>query len=240
MKLKNLEMALFVICALGVVMASSAFAARAVTEDQTWTIEGVTLSGSESVSSTGTGTLITKVGTTPLELEAANIRCLSCKIENSGSPSSAVGSGTLEFTGVTVKTPAVCAAKNIGGTVGIIKTNALEIKADYMMEAGKEPNYILFKPVGSSTLFVELELLKGSGACPLSGKYKVTGEVFAKSVDGTGIGAERQEVKSSEEINKEASNKAEPLQFGGVAAVLNGSASFALSGANSDLDFGTK
>ena len=234
MKLKKLGMALVVVLALTAIAVSSASAA-AVTEDQTWTIEGVTLGGSESVSSTGSGTFVTKVGTTPLEWSETGINCISCTISNSGG--SAVGSGSLEFTGVTVKTPSTCAARNVGGTTGIIKTNALEIKADYMIGTS---NYILFKPVGSSTLFFEVELLKGSGACQISGRYKVTGEAFAKSVNGTGVDEATQTVTFSGAINKEASGKASPTELGGVLAELNASASFALSGANNGKKFGTK
>jgi len=233
MKLKKLGMALFVVLALGAIAVSSASAA-AVTEDQTWTIEGVTLSGSESVTSTGSGTLVTKVGTTPLELESTGINCVSCTISNSGG--SAVGSGSLEFTGVKVKTPATCAARNPGGTVGIIKTTPLNVKADYMIGTS---NYILFTPATPS-LFTELELLKGSGGCAISGKYLVTGEVFVKSNNGTGVDEVTQAVTSSGKINEEASGKTNALQFGGVAAELNGTASFVLSGTNKGKKFGTK
>jgi hypothetical protein len=234
MKLKKLGMVLFVILALGAIAVSSASAA-ATTEDQTWTIEGVTLSGSESVSSTGSVTLITKVGTTKLELNATGINCLSCTISNSGG--SAVGSGTLEFTGATVETPPTCKVKNPSGTTGIIKTKALEVKADYMIGTA---NYILFKPAGTSSLFTEVELVKGTGGCPIAGPYTVTGEVFVKSINGTGVDEAIQKVESSGAINDEASGKTEPLLFGGMKAELIGTASFALSGTNKGKKFGTK
>jgi hypothetical protein len=234
MKLKKLGMTLFVVLALGAIAVGSASAA-AVTEDQTWTIEGVTLSGAESVSSSGSATLKTTVGTTPLTISATGINCLSCTISNSGG--SAVGAGILEFTGVTVETPATCAARNVGGTTGIIKTKSLEVKADYMIGTA---NYILFKPAGASSLFTEVELVKGSGGCPISGPYNVTGEVFVKSVNGTGVDATTQAVESSGTINETASGKTEPLLFGGKHAELIGTASFALSGTNKGKAFGTK
>jgi hypothetical protein len=235
MRLKKLGTALVVVLALGAIAVSSASAA-AVTEDQTWTIEGVTLSGSESVSSSGAGELKTTVGTTPLKLsEATGINCLSCTISNSGG--SAVGSGSLEFTGVTVETPATCAATNVGSTLnGVIRTKALEVKADYMIGTA---DYILFKPA-TGTLFAEIELMKGSGGCPISGPYNVTGEVFVKSVNGTGVDEVIQKVESSGTINETASGKTEPLLFGGKKAELIGTASFALSGANKGKKFGTK
>ena len=227
MNMKRLGTALVVVLACGAIAVSSASAA-AVTEDQTWTIEGVTLSGTQSVSSTGSGTLVTKVGATPLELTATGINCLSCSIYNEGS---AEGHAELELFGVTVKTPAVCAVS--GRT---IRTEWLRIKADYMIGTS---NYILFEPVLAPTI-ARITLVKGTGSCPISGSYRVTGEVFVKSVNGTGVDEVNQKVESSEAINKEASGKTEPLQFGGVAAVLNGSASFALSVTNVGKKFGTR
>ena len=235
MNVKKLGVAMITLLACAALTASGALAA-AVTTDATWLVgsSGTVLSGSETVSATGTNSLVWHIGTTPFELSSTGLNCLSCTIQNTAG--TAVGSGSLEFTGVTAKSSPACAARNVGGTTGIIKTNALEIKADYMIGTS---NYILFKPVGSSTLFFELELLKGSGSCSLAGKYKVTGEVFVKSVNGTGVYEATQKVESSRAINEEASGKTEPLQFGGVAAVLNGSATFALSGARKGEVFGT-
>ena len=230
MKLKKLGMVLVVICALGVVMASSAFA-KAETEDQTWTIVGVTIpeGTAQPVESNGSGTLVTTVGTTPLELTSTEIKCLSCTIENSGG--SAVGSGSLEFQNVKVKTPSTC---KVNGEK--VTTVPLKVKADYMIGTS---TYVLFEPA-TGTQFAELKLEKGTGGCAISNPYTVTGKVFAKSTNGTGVDTVTLDFTTSGAINKEASGEEKPLLFGGAKAELNGEFSIKLKTTNVGKAFGTK
>jgi len=187
------------------------------------------LSGSETVTSTGSGELVTTVGSTPLVLNSTGLSCSGCKIENSGG--AAIGSGKLEFTGVTVKEPATCAVSG-----GKVTTLALKVQADWMKATGEEPNYILFEP-NSGTTFATLTLVAGSGSCPLAGSYIVSGKVFVQSVNATGTQKIEQPVNSSGTINSTAGGE---LKFGSKTAALNGSGTFVLSGAKAGSTFGTK
>ena len=176
MKLKKLGTALVVVLALGAVMVSSASAA-AVTEDATWRTgaAGTVLTTVESVNTTGSGELVTEVGSTKLVLKATGLECLSCTVQNTGG--TAVGAGKLKFTGVTVVTPAPCAVAG-----GSVTTTALNLKADYMGVAGPTAsnNAALFVPV-EGTRFATVELVKGTGACALAGSYPVTGSQYVST-----------------------------------------------------------
>jgi hypothetical protein len=113
-----------------------------------------------------------------LVLEAKKVSCIGCKIWNEGG-TTAVGSGEIEFTEVTAVTPASCKVKNKK-----VLTKPLSAKADYMEKVeGVETatNYIQFKPVGATFATVNLE------GCLIAGPYNVTGSVFAKTWNGTGV-----------------------------------------------------
>jgi hypothetical protein len=84
MRLKKLGMTLFVVLALGAVMASSALA-TAVPKAATWRTGsgGTVLTGLESVSSTGSFNITTNIGSTLVDLTATGLECIGCVIENS-------------------------------------------------------------------------------------------------------------------------------------------------------------
>jgi hypothetical protein len=230
MNLKKLGLALVVVCALGALVASSAFAA-ATQKNATWRTgsTGTVLTGSETVKASGSGELVTTVGETPLVLKSAGLECLECKVENSSG--NAIGSGKLKFTGVTVSTPATCAVSG-----GSVTTLALKINAGYM--GAGTTNYVLFQP-NSGTTFATVTLTAGSGSCPLSGSYIVSGKDFVQSNNATGVYEVNQTVQSSGTINSEASGEATPLKFGSKEAKLNGSGTFAFSGGKAGTVFGT-
>jgi hypothetical protein len=230
MRLKNLGAALFVLVALGAVLASSAFAA-AVTEDVKWYTgggSGTLLGSSETVSSTiasSPATFTTHVAGTLYEIRATGINCLNCKMENSGG--AAVGSGELEFTGVSVVQPAGC---SIAST---ITTKPLSITADWMIGS---TNYIEFEPTaGASTQFATVEVT----GCALATNLVPKGVVYMQSANATATPAVEQEVHSSESINATASGLAKPLHVGTELAVLTGSAKFKMSGTHAGQDFQT-
>jgi hypothetical protein len=227
MELKKFWIALFTVLALGAFTAGSASAA-AVTEDVFWTLEGAELTGSETVSSTGSNEFAFSLGETPVVLKSTGLECLECSISNPGGK--ATGTGKLKFTGVTVTTPAACAVSG-----GAVTTFQLTVDPDWMIGS---TNYILFKPV-SGTTFATVALVKGTGSCPLAGEWIVAGEVFIKSRNATDVLAVEQTVDSSGAINKEASGKATPLTFGSKEAVLNGTGTFKLSGKNAGQKFAT-
>jgi hypothetical protein len=235
MNVKKFGTALVVILALGAVMASSAFAA-AEEKAAPWQVFKeikeekevfAPLAESETVSSTGSGELVTTVGETPLVLKSTGLECLECKIENSGGKS--IGTGKLKFTGVTVSSPATCAVSG-----GAVTTLALKVNAGFMGGAGSG-NTVLFQPSSGST-FATVTLKEGSGSCPLSGSYIVSGKVFVRSNNSTGTYAVSQTVTSSGAINAEGGGE---LKFGSKAAELNGTGTFSLSGKRSGQKFGT-
>jgi hypothetical protein len=251
MRLKKLGTALVVVLALGAVMAGNAFAGVAFEEAATWRTgeAGTVLSGSESVTSTGSGELITKVGETPLVLKSTGLECIECTIKNEEreilegekkvKKSVAVGNGKLKFTGVTVASPSACAVSG-----GSVTTVPLEVTAYFMntrdfIKEGKEftelQNWVLFHPASGNT-FATVTLTKGTGTCPISGSYIVSGTVFVKSNNSTGVYAVNQTVTSSGTLNAEAGGS---LKFGEASAELNGTGTFSLSGAKKGEVFGT-
>jgi hypothetical protein len=234
MNLKKLGMTLFVVLALGAVMASSALAA-AVPKAATWRTGagGTVLTGEESVSSTGSGELITNVGTTTLVLKSTGLSCVSCKIKNESG--NAVGTGSLKFTGVTVVKPANCVVENAAGEVGVVNTVPLNVNAGFMGGAGSG-NTVRFKPA-SGTEFTTV-FLEGP-SCSIAGPYEVKGEVFVRSNNATGVYELNQTVTSSGLINEEGSGVTNALTFGTEIAKLEGTGTFTLSGGKKGTVFGT-
>ena len=228
MRLKKLGAALVVVAALGAVLASSAFAAATTTDVKWYTgaAPGTELSGSATAASeqVGASSFKTTVAGEAIELSSTNIECVECKIENSGG--TAVGSGKLKFTGVTVSKPAGCSVAST------ITTKALKVKADYMISS---VDYILFEPeAGAETGFATVELTGAS--CPIKTAIIPKGTVFVEAANATGTQAVEQEVASSEAINSTAGGS---LHVGTETASLTGHAKFKLTGANAGVAFGT-
>jgi hypothetical protein len=216
MRLKKLGAALAVVAALAAVFASSSFAAAATTAEP-WVVGGSTLTGSETVTSAidagTTATFSTEVAGTKYKLESTGIECVGCKIENVGG--SAVGSGKLKFTGVTVKEPASCSVASS------IETTALSITADWMSGT---TTYVKFVPTAGETKEFATAEITG---CSLATNLVPKGSIFVQAKNTTGTPAVEQEVTSSEAINNAAGGS---LKVGTKAAVLAGSAKFKLSG----------
>jgi hypothetical protein len=226
MNLKKFGMTLVAILVLGAVVASSAFGA-AGTKDATWRVgaSGSELVGSETVTASGSNEFVFFWGETPVVLNSTGLECLECKIENvSGN---GVGSGKLKFTGVTVSSPATCAVSG-----GAVTTLALKVNAGFMEGT---TNYVQFAP-NSGTTFATVTLKEGSGVCPLSGSYIVSGKVYVQSNNATGVYEKEQTVKSSGTINSTAGGE---LKFGSKNAELNGTGTFKLSGTKAGEVFGT-
>lgn len=231
MNLKKLGMALAAVLALGAVLASSALGAATTSDVQfyTGTSPGTLLSGSESIAVTGSSELETTVAGTALKLKSTETECVGCTIKNEGG--TGLATGRLVFKNVTVTSPATCAVEG-----GKIETKPLEAKPDYMI-AGTEQSYITFD-AEEGEVFATVKLVKGSGACAISGSYNVTGSTFLKTVNGTGIFAVSQGVRGSVAIDTEAGSA---LKFGGVAAhFITPDAAITLSGAKKGQAFATK
>jgi hypothetical protein len=227
MNLKKLGMALIVALAFSAVIASSAFAA-AETKDTTWSVgtAGTVLAGSETISASGSNELVWTIGSTQFRMKSTGLECLECKIENTGG--TAVGTGKLKFTGVTFTTPATC---KVNG--GAITTLAVRFTPDWMIGA---TDYVKFEP-NSGTTFATVKVESGTGSCSISGSYPLSGKLFTRATNATGVYAASQTVASSGAINSAAGGE---LKFMSGAAELNGTASLALSGSRKGEVFGTK
>jgi hypothetical protein len=222
MRLKKLGAALVVVVALGAVLASNAFAAAA-TEAKEWNVGGSMLTGkSETVSSTavGTATFETEVGSTKYVLTATGIDCVGCTIANTGSPSSATGTGHLKFTGVSVMEPAGCSVASE------IETTELTVSADWMEG---EKVYVKFTPAAGETKEFATVAITG---CALATTIVPKGTVFVEAANKTEKYEVEQEVHSSKTINEVAGGS---LKVGTKNAVLTGRAKLKL---NSGAGFG--
>lgn len=233
MRLKKLGAALSVVAALGAVLAGGAFAA-AVTQDAKWytgAAPGTALIGSETVTTeqVGTGSLSTVVSGTSIVLHMTGAKCVSCKIENSGTV--AVGSGSLEFTGVTVEKPAKCTT---GSTV---LTKTLSFQADWMKALDTEPNYWKFVPAaGEEASFLSFEL--AGAECALKNTVVTpAGTVFFQSASATATQAVSQQVSSSATVKEIAGGT---LHVGASTALLTSTVNFKLGGERVGVAFGTR
>lgn len=193
MRLKRLGAALLVAAAISVVIASNAFAAVAETLDVKWytgSSPGTELTGSASLKShSAGGSFTTKVSGETIALNISNIECVECEIKNESL--TAVGSGKLKFTGVTVSQPAGCTISPS------ITTETLKLQADWMRGT---TNYWRFAPfVELSGKFMQFELA-GSG-CPVTTAIAPRGTVFFRTVSATGTQQLDQSMSTSEGEN---------------------------------------
>ena len=218
MRLKKLGTALVIVAALSAGFASSS-QAFASTENAKWYVgAGLTeLKGSMSVSAeqSGSGRFVTTVSGQTVELATSSVECVFCQIENSGT--SALGSGQLRFTGVTVLQPANCT------TSSTITTQALSITADWM---SFETNYWRLVPTsGQETAFFSFTL---SGvSCSLKTAIIAKGSLFLQSEHATGYFASSQTLDSSASINSIAGGN---FHVGTQAATLQNTLVFRASG----------
>jgi len=236
MSLKKFSVVLVALLALGAIVASSASATVKTTRAEWYTgaSPGTTLPvGTEetielelvehtdglkhSVFTSGIGA----GGSTPLELTATGLSCVSCKISNKENltslvPAAAYGKGQVNFTGVTVSKPAGCTVSSELGVANTVLTKSLEIHGDFMdtNETNKKA-FIQFRPVGTTT-FAQFRL-ENCGA--LNGKYNVGGSLFVESKNDTGVFGTTQDAESSKTINETAGAG---LELGIIPATLTG------------------
>jgi hypothetical protein len=226
MSFKKLGMALLAVVVLGAIAANSAFAANEYKETggawYTGASPGTKLAegSTKTLTTTAVGTqkLQTTVATSPLDITATGVECVSCVIKNTGS--TATIDGTLKFTSVTVSEPTGCSVE--GGTV---TTKALT--AVLGMKNGSSTIATLKFSPESGTTFATVVLTGTS--CPIAGTYKVTGSQFAEATNATGVFAASQEIKLSAAIQEQA-GEAGSLKFGANAAVLTGALKGSIGG----------
>lgn len=243
MSLKTVGVVVIAVLAITAVWASGASAKIATERAEIYvkdpagsaakTLTGSTTADTEIVDHTGTGKLFTlkgTIGTGPtvsIHLTGTGINCLECKAENkevTGKAGAvAVGTGRLEFTGVTAMEPEGCIVSSETGTPGVVVTKPLTLHADWMHE-GKA--YVNFFPT-SGTVFATLKVNNG-GCTAVANSYNVTGSVFGEAKNKTGVFAKSQEIEVSPAIQK--TTEAE-LKLGGKLAELTGTAAFSLTNA---------
>lgn len=153
--------------------------------------------------------LETTIGETPFKFTAKAVECPEAKInEVESSGKMAELSGKLKLGEITVNTPTNCAIS--GGT---ITTNALTGRV--MMEGST--TYLQLSPT-TGTALATVTVVKGAGACPLSGSYIWSGTDFGR-FNPTGYAASSQPVTFSSGINSTAGGS---IAFGGKTATLSG------------------
>jgi hypothetical protein len=172
-KFKVIGLALAIACSFGAVSAATAQAAPQ------FTVGGAPVTGQPAIAST------VKITSTDLTLEVPDIplviSCTGASI-NGGklTGTTTISATSLTFTGCTVTSNPKCQVKSVGGTFGSISTGGVTGK---LVTVGTATDS-LFSPEGTN--FVELEIAKNElGTCPISGKYKVTGNAALQVTTGT-------------------------------------------------------
>ena len=224
---RKLGAALLVIVALGVVFASSSFAAATTSDVQWYTGSGTgtLLSGVAAIGSSlsGTsGTLTTTAAGTTYTLHFTGIDCSSCTFSNSGG--TAVGSGELVFTGVTITAPPGCTVPST------IRTDALSIRADWM---NGSVDYFELEPTAGPTAQFAMVAVTN---CAQATSLPLKGTLFTETTNATGTPAVQQQVNSSPTINSTAGGT---LHVGTETASLTFALKFRMTGTHEGQEFQT-
>jgi hypothetical protein len=205
MRLTKLGLALIAILALGAVVANTAMA-TATESNGFWYAEGTKLTAEEGgqpvvCAQVGEATLSTTVGGKPLKFKATGGTCPEFVIFNEGSK--AKGTGKIKLTGVTVVEPAGCTVS--GGELETVK-----LSAQVYMEGTKV--LVRFAPA-SGTVFAEPKVT----GCSIAGAYPIKGVEFGEWGNATGVGAFKNSITFSGEINAAAGGS---LTVAGQAATI--------------------
>jgi hypothetical protein len=213
MRIKRLCSALLASLALAAIFATSAFAFATESKGH-WVVEGKNLTGSKSLACTipvvTDFILRGKVLGTTVEIVADRATCPESSISNPGE--FAIGSGKLQFTGVTVKQPLGC---QISSTI-----NTASLATQAMMEGTKV--YVRFKPVSGTTV-MSLSLT----GCAAEGTYPLKGTFFGQSPNLTKTEKPEQALAFSGTINTIAGGA---LTLGTESATLTGEENFSVFG----------
>lgn len=222
MRLERLGITLLAMVVLGAITANRVFAANEFSETGgQWYVSGSKLSGEKAFTTTAVGTqkLETTVGGTKLDLTATGVTSSGSVIVNFTTHTATIDL-TYEYTGVTVTEPKNCSVAGGKIVVGPL-TGVLGMK----LNIGSTQT-VRFTPQSGTT--VATPVLEGPG-CPLAGKYKMTGTLFAEVANATGVFAINQELKFSKGIQESAGN-ATSLKIGEEAAFLTGAIKGKLAG----------
>jgi len=210
MRLKRLGVALSASLALAAVLASSAFA-TATTAKSYWSVAGTSLASGETaaiICSAAEGQDFVLGGTvagTEAEISATSLECPSGGvIKQEGEH--AVATGTLKFSGLTVRKPAGCT------TSASITTKALTAKI-YMEGVTV---YTRFAPTAGETGTFASISLEG---CAAEGTYPIKGTLFGQWSNATETAATDQPLTFSPTIQSNAGGSmtlgSEPMGFTG-------------------------
>jgi hypothetical protein len=205
MNFKKLGVALLVVFALSAVSADSVLA-TAVESTGSWSEGGTPLKEPVGVLcdlpvNPPSGTLVTTVEATAVELKWTGLTCPESQLYNESSKAKA--KATLKFSGVTVVKPAGCAVSG-----GSITTAALA--GQVFMEGSKA--LLRYAPASGST-FATFKI----GECAIAGSYTVKGSEFGEMANPTGVVESSQVLKFSGAINSAAGGS---LTAGGNPVVI--------------------
>ena len=194
-----------------------------------WEVNGSHITGSLSVEGGGvienTGILLTKIGTSKVEISCPTIKAVNLVLKESGSGS---GKGHLEecTTKLNGTLASRCTPKSPGAPAGLVETNALDgLIVLHEPSPGTRVDLLELLPT-AGTAFVTLEL---GALCAIGNKFDITGKAFVKDCQGEGL------VNKVEHLVEEGPLSA--LLFGGNAATIDGSAFVFLNGAHAGLTF---
>jgi len=208
MRLKKFMAVFGAFMALGAVLAVSAFATATQPAESAWYIGGSKLANGSSSSvkchSEGSLVLTGSILGEPAEITASGVECLETKITEEGNK--ALDSGKLKFTGTKMVKPAGCSIPT-SLTTAALKTAIYEEGATV---------YDKFEPA-SGTTFVNIPVT----GCAFEATAPVSGTVFGKSPNATGVEKTGQSLSFSSAINTTAGGT---LKFAGAAAALTGTA----------------
>ena len=244
MAFRKMLLALVACVAFAAFATSSAQAA----EGEGWTIEGVKLAAGKTETVTASKNagsslqLTAELLNKKLTLDATEVSCVSCTIDNTTKAGHSAGS--LKFTGVTVTEPANCTVHSAGQPDGTVVTNALTDEVIMDPTAGSTAVFDKFFPESGST-FVTLEF---TGATCVFAELDVTVEGTATGQAVHGSNDEPSKTGENFVTQSLLFNKAAQETGGGLLylsgvktkpAFLDATVNNVLSGANVGKKFGS-
>ena len=193
-------------------------------------LDGTLLPEIQAKNDTAESVLLTKVGTSSVEILCKPIKFVGAKLHELGR-----ATGKIHYEECITKLNGVeaarCKPKSIGASVplGLIETNALEglIKL-HELPGGTKDDVLELAPVAAAeNKFVTLEL---GTLCAIGNKFDITGKAFLEDCQHEGL------VNKVEHLFQEEKELSK-LLFGGNAATIDGSAWGFLIGAHLGMKF---
>jgi hypothetical protein len=227
MRLRKLA-ATLVVALAGAAMVANTASAAATTVGAQWYVNGVTLNQDLAVKGKlkSKFTVLSTIGGKQVHFTATGLDCVACVITNAAvtgnTAKTAIAKGRIKWTGVTLDSPKGCTVRNKTetGAVEVLETTSLVIHFDWMIGTKA---YAQFMPESGSTLATAY--LEGGECAAIEGPYNLTGTLFGKASNETGVEAVEQGFEFSPAIQTETGAA---LKLGSNAAELSGAAGLEL------------